>query len=324
MILNHDLFQSKIVKGELAELSYTQVTPYSLYVEVDYKESEVVLDFTGKILLNKYPQLISRETIRECLENINRLGFCQIDIDMILQYGEVCSIDVTQDITYTDCGRLCDFLRNSLCNHKRYLARTLGDNLVISKNVTTRGSQRTLTIYDKHRELLRAENREFVALCGDSDFILNFIDKVRFELRLNSKRAIRKDLNITDNSIHSILNSEASPIWKLIDRIIKEDSFADNCLTLNDRRNLALLRECDMDIVKVEAEVKRFISPKTHISQPMAQFRKLLQKLSSEQDSIKETLKVVFFLEPILPKLPLIPLLLYQNLKCVNLRYQKT
>ncbi len=307
-ILNEDVFQSKIFKEDLVEYSYTQLSPYNLYVEADYKEAEAVIEFTGRILLDRYPQLINRDTIKCCLENINRLGFCRIDTDMVLQYGEVCSIDVTADITYKDCKGLCDYLRNTLCNHRRYLAQTIGDNLVIRKNVKTRGCQRTLTIYDKHQELLRADNREFIALCGGSDFLMNFIDKVRFELRLNSKSAIRKDLNITDNSIHSILNSEASPIWEFIDTVIKEDSLADNCLTLNDRRNLALLREYDMDIVKVEAEVKKYISAKTHISQPMAQFRKLLQKLSISQNGMKETLKGLLLFEIFIIILPIFSL----------------
>ncbi len=303
-IFNEDVFQAKIIRDELVELSYPQLTPYNLYIELDYREAEAVIEFTGRILLDRYPQLINRDTIKVCLENINRLGFCHIDIDMVLQYGEVCSIDVTKDVTYKDCKGLCDYLRNNLCNHKRYLAQTIGDNLVIKKNVKTRGCQRTLTIYDKHRELLRADNREFIALCGGSDFIMNFVDKVRFELRLNSKSAIRKDLNITDNSINSILNSEAGPIWEFVDRIIKEDSLADSCLTLNDRKNLALLRECDMDLVRVEAEVKKYISAKTHISQPMAQFRKLSQKLSAPQGSMKETLKGLLLFEIFIIILP--------------------
>ncbi len=304
MILKEEMFHAKIVKEDLVEYSYTQLTPYALYVEVDYKESEVVIDFTGKILLDKYPQLINRDTIRECLENINRLGFCRLDVDMIMEQGRACSIDVTQDVTYKDCKGLCDYLRNNLCNHRKYLAQTIGDNLVIRKNVKTRANQRTLTVYDKRRELLRAENREFIDLCGGNRFIANFVNKVRFELRLNSMEAIRKDLNIKDNFLTSILNSDENPLWKFVDSIIYEDKLADNCLTLKDRKNLALLRECDMDIVKVEAEVKKFISAKTHISQPMAQFRKLLQKLSVSQGSMKETLKGLLLFEIFIIILP--------------------
>ncbi len=307
-ILNHDLFQSKIVKEELAELSYTQLTPYNLYIEIDLKEAEAVIEFTGKILLDKYPQLISRDTIRECLGNINRLGFCRLNIDMILQYGEVCSVDVTQDVTYTDCKELCDFLRNNLCNHQRYLAQTISDNLIIRKNVTTRGCQRTLTIYDKYRELLRAENRGFIALCGGDKFTENFTGKIRFELRLNSKSAIRKDLNIKTTSILEVLSSNTHPIWEYIDKIIKEDIQANDCLSLNDRKNLSLLREFDMDISRVESEVMKYKSSKTRISQSMEPFRKLLGKISVNHQGHKENLKVIFFLEAILPILQYIPM----------------
>ncbi len=294
---NEDIFQAKIVKDTLIDLSYTQLTPYNLYVEVDYKENELVLDFSGKILLDKYPQLINQNTIRECLENINKLGICQLDIDTILKYGEVCSIDVTKDITYQDCKGLCDYLRTHLCNHKRYLAQQIGNNLVIKKNVKTRSYQRTLTIYDKHKEILKAENRPFVTLCGGEGFVADFMDKVRFELRLNSKDAIRKDLNITDNSIFSILNADARPIWNFIDTTIKEDSVADCCLTVRDCERLAMLEKHKGDLVSVAAELQAHTSTKTHISETMKPYRKLLQKISVTQSGLKTILQGLLLLE---------------------------
>ena len=42
-----------------------------------------------------------------------------------------------------------------------------------------------------------------------------FKNKVRFEMKLNSKQAIRSTLNIEDTSISEILNSDKKPIYDL-------------------------------------------------------------------------------------------------------------
>ena len=79
-------------------------------------------------------------------------------------------------------------------------------------------------------------------------------------------------MNIEDTSIDEILNSTANPIYNFIDEVITEDSKEAGVeLSWTDRKNLALLRDCDMDMAKVEAEIRKYASKGTHISQVLKQ-----------------------------------------------------
>ena len=216
-IVDESKFEVRVKRGVEASKSYTQTTPFLLYVEVDYEKGESVLDFTGKILFDKYPQLINAETFNLCIDMINNMGFCAIDKDVIRKYGRVCVVDVTKDVRLQDASGLSEWLRINISNHRKYLARHIGNNLVIEKNVRTRGYKRRLTVYDKEKELQRAENRDFISCLHDQDSLLSYFKgKVRFEFNLNSKQAIRETLNIEDTSIDEILNSEANPIYNFI------------------------------------------------------------------------------------------------------------
>ena len=70
-------------------------------IKVDYEEQEVVVEFCGKVLGRDYPKLISSETIKTCFENINALGFCQIDVEAMMD-AEVVKADVTKDVKGID------------------------------------------------------------------------------------------------------------------------------------------------------------------------------------------------------------------------------
>ena len=82
-ILDYSKFECKLRDGYISEYRITITNPYLLYVEIDYLEKELVIEFTGKILGDDYPQLINQNNIHVCLDHINQLGFCNLDIDKI-------------------------------------------------------------------------------------------------------------------------------------------------------------------------------------------------------------------------------------------------
>lgn len=291
-IVDESKFEVRVKRGVEASKSYTQTTPFLLYVEVDYEKGESVLDFTGKILFDKYPQLINAETFNLCIDMINNMGFCAIDKDVIRKYGRVCVVDVTKDVRLQDASGLSEWLRINISNHRKYLARHIGNNLVIEKNVRTRGYKRRLTVYDKEKELQRAENRDFISCLHDQDSLLSYFKgKVRFEYNLNSMEAIRRTLNIQDTSIDEILSSTANPIYNFIDEVITEDSKEAGVeLSWTDRKNLALLRDCDMDIAKVEAEIRKYASKGTHISQVLKPYKALMSRLGNKGCCYKDSI----------------------------------
>ena len=269
------------------------MSPYYLYIEVDYRERELIIEFTGKILKDDYKDLIHINNIHACLSNINDLGLCDLNIDGILADGEVVKADVCLDVDYPDCKALTKSLRANVSNFNKYLARTIGDNFVIEKNVQTKGYKRRLTIYDKAKEIQKAGNRGFLSTLDNPQLLLDYFDgKIRFELNLNSKEQIRKSLNIYDTSIGAVLNSTSTPIWDLLDNALVEADGEIICTDIGELKNKLLLEFCGGDLAKVEALLRNYYSKGTHISQVMKPYRALATKLAENlTPSLKQQLR---------------------------------
>lgn len=291
--LNEDVFENKVKDGCIVEQRYIMMSPYYLYIEADYIEQELILEFTGKILKDDYKDLIHANNIHTCLSNINDLGLCNLNIDGILADGVIVKADVCLDVDYPDCKALTKSLRANVSNFNKYLARAIGDNFVIEKNVQTKGYKRRLTIYDKAKEIQKAGNRSFLSTLDNPQLLLDYFDgKIRFELNLNSKEQIRKSLNIYDTSIREVLNSTATPIWDMLDSAIEEVDGDIACSNLAELKNKLVLESCGYDLAKVEALLRNFYSQGTHISQVMKPYRALAAKLSQNlTPSLKQQLR---------------------------------
>lgn len=291
--LNENVFENKVKDGCIVEQRYTMMSPYYLYIEADYREQELILEFTGKILKDDYKDLIHANNIHTCLSNINDLGLCDLNIDGILADGEIVKADVCLDVDYPDCKALTKSLRANVSNFNKYLARTIGDNFVIEKNVQTKGYKRRLTIYDKAKEIQKAGNRGFLSTLDNPQLLLDYFDgKIRFELNLNSKEQIRKSLNIYDTSIGAVLNSTSTPIWDLLDNALVEADGEIICTDIGELKNKLLLDFCGNDLAKVEALLRNYYSKGTHISQVMKPYRALAAKLAENlTPSLKQQLR---------------------------------
>ena len=112
-ILDENAFNIELKNNVISSLKFHQEVPFSLYIEVDYGADELVLEFTGKVLGNEYPKLISMDTIKQCFSNINNMGICSLDIDAIMENAEVVKCDVTQDVCCSDISALSAFMRAS-------------------------------------------------------------------------------------------------------------------------------------------------------------------------------------------------------------------
>ena len=73
-----------------------------------------------ELVHQKYPDLISRDTIKECLTNINQLNICEIDVDSILLNGAITSVDVTYDANLILSDNLLDVLNSQVNNYRRF------------------------------------------------------------------------------------------------------------------------------------------------------------------------------------------------------------
>ena len=299
--INEDVFTTIIKNGQIVEYRYEQQYPYLLYIEKDLIEHELVIEFTGKILQEQYPLLISQDTIHQCLENINKLAICHINVPEILLNSVVVKADVSHDICCGSYQQLISTLKTSVKNHNKYLSRVIHGTFVIEKNVVSRSRKVRMTIYDKAAEMQLKANQEYLdRLCNQDEVTEYFKDKVRFELNLNSMEQIRKHLNIHDTMLYNVLHAEANPIVEFIDKAFVLEEPAPIDMKLRDIERLALLESVDGDMTKLEMIVRQHSSPKSHISQLMQPYRNLLKIIEQKGEnyllSIRNVLLVEIFL----------------------------
>lgn len=263
--------------------NYYQETPCLLVVKVDYRENEVVIEFTGKLLGADYPKLISSDSIYKCFQLINSMGLITLDIDSMMD-ADVVKCDVTKDIKCDDIQGLTNYVSNHISSYRRYVCRKLrNNNLVIEKNVVTRKTKKRMTIYDKGREMQKAENRRFVEANGLQGV---FDGTCRFELNLNNMEQIRNALGTNNTKLRTVLSSNANPIVNFLDEVIEKDN--DTPVAVNDKKtylNMLVLKDCDFDLEKVEAKMRQLISSHgTSISNVMKPYRQIMEKLNDPEE----------------------------------------
>ena len=299
--IDPNIFTTTIKNGQIVEYRYEQQYPYLLYIEKDLIEHELVIEFSGKILEDKYPMLINKDTIEICLENINKLAICHINVPEILLNSVVVKADVSHDICCGSYLQLISTLKTSVKNHNKYLSRVIHGTFVIEKNVVSRSRKVRMTIYDKAAEMQLKANQEYLDRLSNRDEVAEYFkDKVRFELNLNSMEQIRKHLNIHDTMLYNVLHAEANPIVEFIDKAFVLEGPAPIDMRLRDIERLALLESVDRDMTKLEMIVRKHSSPKSHISQLMQPYRNLLESIEQKGEnyllSIRNVLLVEIFL----------------------------
>ena len=95
-----------------------------------------------------------------------------------------------------------------------------------------------------------------------------------------------------DTSIQSVLGSTSTPIWDFLNKVLDDGSDYKSRSTLNEFKNELLLKYCENDLAKVEAIVRSYSSPNSHISQMMKPYKELAIKLSENlSPNLKQQLR---------------------------------
>ncbi len=278
----HDISRFDIItkNGVVTALKYYQELPYLLMIKVDYQSREVVVEFSGKVLGKDYPKLISISTIAKCFENINALGFCSLDVETMMD-SDVVKCDVTKDVKIQDVSGLTQYIRNHISNYQQFLCRKLRNgNLVVDKNVVSRKTKKRMIIYDKEKEMHRAENEAFVEANGLEGA---FDGMCRFEINLDSKEQIRQALHVHNTKLMTVLSADANPIADYLDNVVQspiED------ISIPDKKTYMMtlvLKDCDYDLEKVEAKLRSFINSRgTSIRNIMKPYIALMDQMNNK------------------------------------------
>lgn len=281
--IDNSVFLSVTKFDEVLYYKYQQEKPYSLLIMVDYNHNELVFEFTGKILLDKYAQLINRETIKDSLNNINKLNICRLDVEAILYDAEVVKCDVTKDIE-ADINVVNSTIRQNLTNYRKWTVKQYNSGIVLENVVSTPRYKKRLAIYNKCKELEKVNNINFIdSLTSKTEILSYFNGKVRFELNINTKQQIRQLLNIPNNNIQNVLNATANPILTVIDEAVKYEPQQHKAQTLRDYEHELLLRDCDFNLIKVEAKVRALSSKNTSITRMMQPYKELYKRLQENK-----------------------------------------
>ena len=278
-VVDESVFAKTLVSGNVVSMKYYREMPTKLVIKVDYASREVVVEFTGKILGHNYPHLISMANIEECFINIESLGFCRFDMDLLMR-SEVVSCDVTKDVQCSDVRKVQSYIRSHISNYNKYMCRALKNgNVVLEKNVTTRKNKKRMTIYDKEQEMKKSDNTRFMQRNGLTD---EFVGKCRFEINLNSKEQIRNALHIEDTNLLTVLNSETNPILEFMDEAVCGSQGQKACSDWKSYQRYLVLKDCDFDLEKVEAKVRSLYKRGTKISEVMRPYREAYSQLMAD------------------------------------------
>lgn len=287
--IQNNIFSTIIRNGEIEGHIYKQTEPYQLLINVNYMKNELVIEFTSKILKDDCISLINIDNIEQCLSNINKLGICKIDIEDILYDSIVVKCDVTKDFEINlQIKEICTQIRKSIKNYEKWkLKRYNKEGISIEKVAKTPKYKRRIIIYDKRKELMKVTNRKFLnSLKNRNRFFDYFKDKIRFEVNINSMAQMREMLNIENNSLSNVLNSEANPIFDLLSNIIDPKIKSYHSTMWKDYLKELVLKDNDFDLEKLEAKIRSMIPATTSVKRTLEPYREFLERLKKMNDNI--------------------------------------
>ncbi len=283
--IDEKIFISNIRDNTVLYYKYKQISPFLLMIMVNFENNELIIEFTGKILLEGYKDLIHGGNIRQCLDTINKMGICKLDVDSIVTHGYVAKCDVTKDIRVENFSMIVRYCRQQLKNYRKWICRDYASGVVIENVVKTPRYKKRLVVYDKYKELQKSENECFLATISNGKALLDsYRGIVRFELNINTMAQIRTLLSVNDNSLNAVLASEANPILAVIDEALREHSSIRPCTNLRDYERVLFLKECHNDLMEVEAKMRTLVSNNTSIRRVMKPYIELYQQMQNTAD----------------------------------------
>lgn len=291
--------------GDLTGIYYNSKNdksiPYDLYIGISYTSQSLTLEFSSKILLDDYPKLITGTTFRQCLENINKLGICTIDVDRIVSDCFFSKIHITNDIDYILTNDGLSLLNSCVGNYRRFKwEHYKNEGIRFTKDVKSKDCKESIVIYNKEKEILSSKNKKFLDLLDNPDKVIDYFkSKTRFEMELDSPKKICKFLDIGSCHINYIFGSNVNPLLAQFNKVFGEVEAKNKYSVTNyeDYSMQAIIEKHDGDLKKIEQEMKDLhiysSNSRTGLSRRMKKIKKLHSEMySKKHDSINILAKI--------------------------------
>lgn len=206
-----------IEQGRYFNSKHYSSIPYNLYIATNNYHQSLEIEFSSKVLKERYPELINRDTIRQCLSNINSLDICTLDVDGIINHGWVIGADITADVDLMLTDRVLNALNQNVGNYRRFQwTHYDGKGITFTKN--TIYDKEEIKVYNKYKELL-SHSRKFIdSLENRNDIMDYFYGKTRFEITLKGEKQIRERLGV-GTGIKDFFNAIDSAVREQFDRV---------------------------------------------------------------------------------------------------------
>ena len=203
--------------GRYFNSKYSPDIPYNVYIATNNQHQTLEIEFSSKILKERYPELISRDTIRQCLENLNSLGICTIDVEGVLHHGWVIRADITKDVELMLTDEVLNALNQNVGNYRRFKWDHYSHKgITFTKDVMYGKEQ--LKVYNKYKELLKQSYKFVDTLTNGNQIMDYFYGKTRFEITLKSEDQIKERLGV-GTGIYEFFSALDTPIRDQFDRI---------------------------------------------------------------------------------------------------------
>lgn len=212
------IYNSKnIEQGRYFNSKHYSSIPYNLYIATNNYHQSLEIEFSSKVLKERYPELINRDTIRQCLSNINNLDICTLDVDGIINHGWVIGADITADVDLMLTDSVLNALNQNVGNYRRFQwTHYDGKGITFTKN--TIYDKEEIKVYNKYKELL-SHSRKFIdSLENRNDIMDYFYGKTRFEITLKGEKQIRERLGV-GTGIKDFFNAIDSAVREQFDRV---------------------------------------------------------------------------------------------------------
>ena len=239
--------------GQYYSSENDKLVPFNLFIAVSKPKQTLTLEFSSKILGEDYPKLISKYTIRQCLENINKLGICRIDVDGILK------------------------------NYRRYKWDYYdSEGIDFIRDVKSSKCKECIRIYRKEKEIIKSKNKDFLSILPNKwEVVKQFNGVTRFEVKLETIGKVRSYLNLKDTYINDVLNAEANPILTMYDRVFGHTSDVPEIQadTFDDFAMQKILNAYHGDIKTIEMTLKPLYASRSGFDKRMTKIRQTWEKM---------------------------------------------
>jgi len=280
--------------GKLTGMYYSSKNdnniPFDLYIAVSEKNNSMTIEFSSKILRDKYPELITKDTFKQCLDNLNKLGICEIDAKAVSKDCYFQEVDVTSDTQMTLTEEILNTLNTLVANYRRWRwERYENSGITFTKDVKSKDCKESLKIYNKEKEIALPKNEKFLSQLDNPESVKQaFAGITRFETTLSSMDKIKKYLDIPDTHVDNVFNSKANPVLLQFNKIFGTEECNVNLTrkSYDEYTMTEILKLYDNNLKQIEMNLRYnkcySTNSRTGLSDRMKKYKELKERLLNE------------------------------------------